>query len=104
MRVSPAGHSGHSHAIADDVADFPIRQILRSRQSQVWNFGVQAAANPGFSGAVLAVTTCTSVQEALARLLQNFRSCIPSFYFTPSLPRPCHIAFAATPPHLKLTT
>ncbi len=55
VRVGPAGHAGKTHAIADDVADFAVGEILGLRRAKVRNFGIEIAADCGLTGAVRAM-------------------------------------------------
>jgi hypothetical protein len=92
VRARPAGHAGQPHAIANNVPNLSVREILRSRQPQIRNFGVQAAPNSGLSRAILAMTTRTAIQEALARFLQNLRRRLPRIFFAARLLRYCQVS------------
>src|SRR5882762_5064795 len=87
MRVCPAGQAGEAHAITDDAADFSIREVLRSWQTQVWNLGVKAAPDSGLSGAVRTMASCTAVEETLTGFFQNFRRGAPWVCFEACIPR-----------------
>src|ERR1700741_1670612 len=69
VRGGPAGHAGQTNPVSNDVANFPIGEVLRAGEPQVGRFWIQVAADGGLPRAVRAVATRAARQKAFASLL-----------------------------------
>jgi hypothetical protein len=69
MGIAPGGHARQAHTVLDDVVDFPVREILRSRRAQVSRLRIQITANLGDARTIRPVANGAACEEMLARLL-----------------------------------
>lgn len=96
VRFGPPWHTREADAVADDVADLAVRQILRLRDAQVGSLRIEVAANGCLPGAVRAVADGAAVKISFARFFQNIGRGLPRICFEASLVRNGKIAGSAS--------
>jgi len=73
VRPDPAGHAGEADAIADDVAEFAVREILRLRGAEIGDFGIEVAADGGLPGTVRSVADGAFIEINVAGIGDEVR-------------------------------
>src|SRR5215472_15365449 len=77
VRTAPRGHACQAHTVLDDVVDFAVREVLRSRRAQIRRFGIEIPAFLSYARAVRAVANRATREKMIACFLQVLRSGFP---------------------------
>src|SRR5258708_39289572 len=71
--VGKCRHPREPHAVLDDPEQFPIRKVLRFRQTQIRRLGVESIANYAFPTSIIGVANRAMIREMQPRIAQFFR-------------------------------
>ncbi len=77
MGIAPRGHAGEADAVADDVVELAVGEVLGWRLAQIWGLRIEIAADLGLSTAVAAVANGAAIGEVFASLFQDVGRGLP---------------------------